>query len=158
MIRPCRHDDLPRIFAIINDAAIAYRGAIPPDCYHEPYMPLDELRTEAATMAFHGFEEGGRLVGVLGYQPVRDVTLVRHLYVENDRQRQGIGSALLRQVVGLTGTPRLLVGTWAAATWAVRFYQKHGFSLLADGDALLRAYWRIPARQREASVVLGREV
>ncbi len=155
MIRPCHASDLIRIYEIINDAATAYRGAIPDDCYHEPYMPMDELQREAASMAFYGFEENGRLLGVIGYQTVRDVTLVRHLYVRTDRQRRGIGSPLLRHVMGLTSTSRLLVGMWADAAWAIRFYERHGFSLLPDGDALLRAYWAIPARQRQASVVMG---
>ncbi len=158
MIRPCHNDDLQSVCAIINDAADAYKGAIPDDCWHEPYMPMDELRREVATMTFYGCEEGGRLVGVIGYQPLEDVTLVRHLYVETARQRCGLGSALLRQVVGLTATPRLLVGMWADAAWAIRFYQRHGFSLLPDGDRLLRAYWTIPARQRETSVVMGRKL
>lgn len=158
MIRPCHDEDIPRVYEIINKAATAYRGAIPPDCYHEPYMPLEELRQEAAGMTFYGFEDDGRLVGVIGYQPLGEVTLVRHLYVQSDRQGQGIGSALLRHVMGLTQTRRLLVGTWADAAWAIRFYRKHGFSLLPDKDELLRTYWHIPDRQREASVVLGREV
>jgi GNAT superfamily N-acetyltransferase len=142
---------------VINDAAAAYEGAIPADCYHQPYMPLDELEQEARRMTFYAWEEDGRLIGVVGYEPIRDVTLMRHCYVLSDRQRRGVGGALVRQVVGLTTTERLLVGTWAAATWAIRFYQKHGFRLLPDGDALLRTYWDIPARQRETSVVLGRE-
>ncbi len=158
MIRRCRDDDLQPVCAIINDAAGAYEGVIPDDCWHEPYMPMDELQREVDTMTFYAFEEDGRLVGVIGYQPLEDVTLVRHLYVETDRQRCGLGSALLRHVVGLTATPRLLVGMWADAAWAVRFYQRHGFSLLPDGDQLLRTYWSIPARQREASVVMGRDV
>jgi len=156
VIRPCSDGDLPRIYEIINDAATAYKGAIPDDCYHEPYMPMEELRREAAAMTFYAFQEDGRLVGVIGYQVVKGVTLVRHLYVEPTRQRQGIGSALLRHVISLTRTPRLLVGTWADATWAIRFYRKHGFSLLTDKDELLRTYWSISDRQREASVVLGR--
>ncbi len=158
MIGLCRTDDLQRIYEVINEAAGAYKGAIPDDCWHEPYMPIDELRREIATMTFYGFEEDGRLVGVIGYQPMESVTLLRHLYVETARQRRGLGSALLRHVVGLTATPRLLVGMWADAAWAVRFYQRHGFSLLPDGDHLLRTYWSIPARQREASLVMGREV
>ncbi len=158
MIRPCHASDLIRIYEIINDAATAYRGAIPDDCYHEPYMPMDELQREAASMAFCGFEVQGSLLGVAGYQPVREVTLVRHLYVRTAQQRRGIGSALLRHVMGLTSTSRLLVGMWADAAWAIRFYERHGFSLLPDGDALLRAYWAIPNRQRQASVVMGREV
>ena len=156
MIRPCRDYDLQPVCAIINDAAGAYKGAIPDDCRHEPYMHMDELQREVATMTFYGFEEDGRLVGVIGYQPLEDVTLVRHLYVETARQRCGLGSALLRHVVGLTATPRLLGGMWADAAWAVRFYQRHGFSLLPDGDHLLRTHWTIPARQRQASIVMGR--
>ncbi len=158
MIRLCRDDDLPRVYEIINDAATAYRGAIPDDCWREPYMPMDELRREAAAITSYGLEEDGRLEGVIGYQPLRDVTLVRHLYVEPGRQRRGVGSELLRHVVGLTTTPRLLVGMWADAAWAIRFYRRHGFSLMPDGDRLLRAYWTIPDRQREASLVMGREM
>jgi GNAT superfamily N-acetyltransferase len=155
VIRLYRDDDLHRIYEIINDAATAYRGAIPDDCYHEPYMPMDDLQGEAAAITLYGFEEGGGLLGVVGYQPVREVTLLRHLYVQPDHQRQGVGSALLGHVIALTKTPRLLVGMWADAAWAVRFYERHGFALLPDGDALLRAYWAIPDRQREASVVMG---
>lgn len=158
MIRPCNQADLARIYQLINDAASAYDGAIPADCYHQPYMPMDELERETARMAFYAWEENGRLTGVVGFEPIGDVTLVRHCYVLPDRQRRGIASALMRHVMSLTTTDRLLVGTWAAATWAIRFYEKHGFRLLPDGDALLRTYWDIPARQRETSVVLGREV
>ena len=158
MIRLCRDGDLPRVYDIINDAASAYRGAIPDDCWHEPYMPLDELRREAAAMTFHGLDEGSRLVGIVGYQPVRDVTLLRHLYVETGRQRDGVGSALLRHVIALTVTPRLLVGMWADAAWAIGFYAKHGFSPLPDSDRLLRTYWSIPDHQRVASLVMGRKV
>ncbi len=157
MIRPCNEADLARIYQLINDAASAYDGAIPADCYHQPYMPMDELERETARMAFYAWEEDGRLTGVVGFEPIGDVTLVRHCYVLPDRQRRGIASALMRHVMGLTTTDRLLVGTWAAATWAIRFYEKHGFRLLPDGDALLRTYWDIPARQRETSVVLGRK-
>ena len=158
MIRPCNEADLARIYELINDAASAYDGAIPADCYHQPYMPMDELERETARMAFYAWEDDGRLTGVVGFEPIRDVTLVRHCYVRPDRQRRGIASALMRHVMALTTTDRLLVGTWAAATWAIRFYEKHGFRLLPDGDALLRTYWDIPARQRETSVVLERHV
>ena len=158
MIRPCREDDLQLVYGIINDAAIAYKGVIPDDCWHEPYMPMDELQREAAEMTFYGLEESDSLAGVIGYQPLESVTLVRHLYVQPARQRRGVGSALLRHVIALTETPRLLVGMWAGAAWAIRFYEKHGFSLLPDGDQLLRAHWTIPDRQREASVVMGREI
>jgi GNAT superfamily N-acetyltransferase len=158
MIRPCDDRDLDEIYTIINEAAAAYDGVIPADCYHQPYMPRQELEREARRMAFFAWDEGSRLTGVIGYEPVEDVTLVRHAYVLPDRQRRGVGSALLGHVIGLTTTDRLLVGTWADATWAIRFYEKHGFRLLPDGDALLRTYWDIPARQRETSVVLGRDV
>ena len=168
MIRPCTEADLPRVFQIINDAATAYRGVIPDDCYHEPYMPLEELQAESREMTFFGWEESGELVGIMGYQPIGParrtgrqpptVTLVRHAYVLPDRQRGGVGSALLQHMVALTTTPRLLVGTWAAASWAIDFYQRHGFRLLPDGDLLLRTYWHIPNRQRETSVVLGRDL
>jgi len=168
VIRPCTEPDLPRIFRIINDAATAYQGVIPGDCYHEPYMPLEDLLAESREMTFFGWEESGELVGIMGYQPIGPacptgrqppaVTLIRHAYVLPDRQRAGVGRALLQHLVGLTATPRLLVGTWAAASWAIAFYQRHGFHLLPDGDLLLRAYWHIPDRQRETSVVLGRDL
>ena len=161
LIRPCTNADLPPILRIINEAATAYRGVIPIDCYHEPYMPWDELQAEAKEMAFFGWEESGELAGVIGYQPLGGppaVTLVRHAYVLPGCQRAGVGTALLQHLVDLTTTPRLLVGTWAAATWAVAFYEKHGFRLLPDGDHLLRTYWHITDRQRETSVVLGREL
>jgi GNAT superfamily N-acetyltransferase len=121
-------------------------------------MAMDEFLREAATITFHALDEGGRLVGVVGHQRVRDVTLLRHLYVATAHQRRGLGSQLLRQVVELTATPRLLVGMWADAVWAVRFYARHGFVPLPDSDRLLRSYWTIPARQREASLVMGREM
>jgi GNAT superfamily N-acetyltransferase len=161
MIRPCTEADLTRILYVVNQAASAYRGVIPADCYHEPYMPLEELLAESREMTFFGWEESGELVGAMGYQPIGEppaVTLIRHAYVLPDHQRRGLGSALLRYLAVLTATPRLLVGTWAAASWAIAFYQKHGFRLLADGDRLLCTYWHIPDRQRETSVVLGREL
>ena len=158
MIRACHAEDLPRLHEVINEAAAAYKGVIPDDCWHDPYMSMDELLREAAAMTFHALDEGGRLVGVVGHQRVRDVTLLRHLYIETAHQRRGLGSQLLRQVVGLTATPRLLVGMWADAAWAVRFYARHGFVALPDSDRLLRRYWTIPARQRQASLVMGREM
>jgi len=168
MIRPCTEANLPRISHVINQAAVAYRGVIPDDCYHDPYMPIEELLVESREMRFFGWEESGELVGVMGYQPITGasasgeaspaVTLVRHAYVLPGCQRRGVGSALLRHLVGLTTTPRLLVGTWAAATWAIAFYERHGFRLLPNGDHLLRTYWHIPDRQRETSVVLGRDL
>jgi GNAT superfamily N-acetyltransferase len=161
MIRPCAEADLSRIVHVINLAATAYRGVIPDDCYHDPYMAPEDFLAESREMTFFGWEESGELVGVMGYQPLNGppaVTLVRHAYVLPDFQGRGVGSALLQHLVGLTTTPRILVGTWAAASWAIAFYERHGFRLLPDGDGLLRAYWRIPDRQRETSVVLGRDL
>jgi len=158
MIRPCSLEDAPRIYRIINDAAQAYKGAIPKDCYQEPYMPLKELLGEMGRMTFFGWEEKGELLGVMGYQPVKDVTLVRHAYVLTSHQGQGIGGRLLEHMKGLTRTRRLLLGTWAAATWATSFYEKRGFRFLPDKDELLRTYWDIPERQIEASVVMGLEL
>lgn len=157
MIRPCDENDFAAIYAIVNDAAQAYRGVIPADRWHEPYMPEGELRHEIASgVAFWGFEEGGELVGVMGIQHVQDVTLIRHAYVRTARRGQGIGSELLAHLRTLTGRP-ILIGTWAAATWAIRFYEKHGFRLVtpAEKDRLLGKYWRIPRRQVETSVVLA---
>lgn len=148
-------EDIESIYAIINDAARAYKGVIPPDRYHEPYMPMDELRGEMERMTFFGWEENGDLIGVMGFQPTGDVTLIRHAYVLTDRQREGIGSELLNFLKALATTPRLLVGTWTDAHWAIKFYEKHGFQLLLNKEELLRIYWDIPDRQIETSVVLG---
>lgn len=156
MIRRCKPADMESIYRVINDGASAYKGVIPWDCWHEPYMPTPELMREMMRMSFFGWEEEGRLLGVMGFQPVEDVTLIRHAYVLRDQQRRGIGSSLLSYVKGLSQT-RLLVGTWSDAIWAIQFYEKHGFQLLPDKDELLRRYWNIPQRQIEASVVLGLE-
>ena len=158
MIRECQPDDANRIYSIINEAAGAYRGAIPSDCYHQPYMPMDELAREMKRMAFFGWEANGELTGIMGFEPVKDVTLIRHAYVLPRCQKQGIGSKLLNHLKELVATPRLLVGTWADAHWAIDFYEKHGFALLPDKDELLESYWDIPRRQIETSVVLGMEV
>ncbi|TRZ94285.1 MAG: N-acetyltransferase [Dehalococcoidia bacterium] len=155
MLRRCQLQDIESIYIVINDAAKAYRGVIPPDCYHEPYMPIDELSGEMQKMSFFGWQDEKQLVGVMGFQRVRDVTLIRHAYVLTAWQRQGIGSQLVNYLRKLSETRRLLVGTWADAHWAIAFYQKHGFHLLADKDKLLRAYWRVSDRQIEVSVVLG---
>jgi N-acetylglutamate synthase-like GNAT family acetyltransferase len=157
-IRPCTDDDREAIFAIVNTAAEAYRGVIPADRWHEPYMPLDELDEEiAAGVAFWGCEAGGELVGIMGIQPVRDVHLIRHAYVLPDRQRGGVGGELLERLLDSTDGP-ILVGTWAAATWAIDFYSRHGFEQVSPErkDELLRAYWDIPERQIDTSVVLER--
>ena len=158
MICQCQPEDRERIYSIINKAAGAYRGVIPADRYHEPYMPLAELEREMNRMTFFGWEVDGELVGVMGFEPVRDVTLIRHAYVLPRWQKQGIGSQLLAHLRGLVTTPCLLVGTWADAYWAVDFYKKHGFKLLPDKDELLMTYWDIPRRQIETSVVLGMEM
>ena len=156
MIRDCTDADLAVIETIVNDAAEAYRGVIPPDCWHEPYMARAELMAEiAGGVAFSGWYEGDELLGVMGLQAVRDVTLIRHAYVRRGYQGRGIGAALLT-ALRVRATGPLLVGTWAAAHWAIRFYEQHGFRLVppTEKDRLLQTYWNIPARQRETSVVL----
>ncbi len=154
-IRVCGVDEAGPILVIVNAAAEAYRGVIPDDCFHEPYMSLPELRSElAAGVSMHGFYADGALAGVMGIQPVGDVLLIRHAYVAPGRQKLGVGSRLLQHLTDRT-TRRVLVGTWQAATWAVSFYERHGFAQVpAEKDALLRAYWTVSARQVAASVVL----
>ena len=156
-IRPCREEERAAILAIVHAAAEAYRGVIPEDCWHEPYMPAQELAGEiAAGVAFWGYEADGALVGVMGIQPVRDVDLIRHAYVLPAHQRHGIGAALL-QHLRRRSARRMLIGTWAAAEWAIRFYRRHGFELVPPErkTALLKQYWAVPDRQIEASVVLS---
>jgi GNAT superfamily N-acetyltransferase len=158
MIRQCQPRDSQRIYAIINEAARAYEGAIPDDCYPQPYMPMSELEEELKRVTFFGWEADGELVGIMGLEPIKDTTLIRHAYVLPRWQRQGISTKLLDYIKKLVKTPHLLVGTWAGATWAIKFYEKHGFELLEDKDELLKEYWDIPQRQVETSVVLGVEV
>lgn len=156
-IRPCREDERGAIFEIINTAAEAYRGAIPADCWHEPYMSADALDQEiAAGVAFYGFVANGALAGVMGVQSVLDVDLIRHAYVRPGFQGRGIGGALLRRLRDASGRP-MLVGAWADAAWAIAFYQRYGFRLVAPARkaALLRTYWSVSERQIEASVVLA---
>jgi len=155
MIREVSPKDASAIYEIINEAAYAYKGVIPNDCYHEPYMPKEELEGEMEGMSFFGWEEDGKLVGVMGFQPVKDVTLIRHAYVLPTYQRKGIGTRLLDHLKLMTQTKRLLVGTWADAVWAIDFYQKHGFGIMPNKDRLLYMYWNIPRRQIETSLVLG---
>ena len=158
-IRPCREADFDTLLAIVNDAAVAYREAIPEDCWSEPYMPADELATEiSAGVDFWAYEEGGRVLGTMGLQTVEDVVLIRHAYVRTAHQGRGIGSRVLEFLMARTAAP-VLVGTWAAATWAIHFYERHGFRLVPAGekDALLGRYWSIPPRQVETSVVLADE-
>ena len=157
MIRRCAENDFETIYSIINDAATAYKGVIPEDCGHEPYMPKEELSHEIdAGVVFWGDEEGGELIGIMGIQDVQDVTLFRHAYVRTAMRNHGIGGKLLSVLCEQTDRP-ILIGTWAAAVWAIRFYEKHGFRLVSieEKNRLLRKYWSIPDRQTEMSVVLA---
>jgi GNAT superfamily N-acetyltransferase len=142
---------------VINAAAIAYKGIIPADRWQEPYMPEDELLKEiGAGVIFWCWEEVGSILGIMGIQDVKDVTLIRHAYTHPECQRKGIGSKLLQHLAAQTKRP-LLMGTWADAEWAIRFYEKHGFILVSseEKNILLRKYWSIPERQVETSVVLS---
>ena len=157
MIRLCLHTDLEAIYSIVNAAAQVYRGVIPPDRWHEPYMPREELQHEIdAGVMFWGYEVDGELVGVMGIQHVLDVTLIRHAYVRPGYQKRGIGGKLLSHLCTLTTRP-ILIGTWADAVWAIRFYEKHGFRVVSPEEKtrLLHTYWSIPERQVETSVVLA---
>jgi GNAT superfamily N-acetyltransferase len=156
-IRPCRDDERGAILTIVNAAAEAYRGVIPADRWHEPYMPAAALDAEIASgVAFWGCEVDGGLVGVMGVQRVRGVDLIRHAYVAPAHQGSAIGGALLEQLKRRS-TRRTLVGTWAAAAWAIRFYERHGFALAGPERTavLLKEYWTVPERQIETSVVLA---
>ena len=156
-IRKSVANDFEAILAIINDAAQAYRGVIPSDRWHEPYMSADELAKEIASgVIFWMAEDNGQLLGVMGIQDKEDVALVRHAYTATTLQRKGIGTKLLRHVEALADKP-ILIGTWADASWAIEFYRRNGFTVVSDGDKnrLLRAYWSVPARQVETSVVLA---
>ncbi len=156
-VSACAAADFPAMLQVINDAAQAYRGVIPDDCWHEPYMPGAELEREiAAGIRFAGYREDGRLIAVMGSQRVKDVTLIRHAYVASAARRRGIGSALLAHLRAASTRP-ILIGTWAAAGWAVRFYEKHGFRCVsgAEKTVLLRRYWTVSERQIDTSVVLA---
>jgi GNAT superfamily N-acetyltransferase len=156
-IRRCRDDERPAILAIVNAAAEAYRGVIPADRWHEPYMSSGELDGEiAAGVEFWGCEVDGTLLGIMGIQSVGDVDLIRHAYVSPGSQRHGVGSALLDHLAR-SAKRRILVGTWAAADWAIRFYRRHGFEPVSREQTaeLLKTYWTIPDRQIETSVVLA---
>jgi N-acetylglutamate synthase-like GNAT family acetyltransferase len=157
MIRKCKESDLNTIFEIVNDAAQAYKGLIPQDRWHEPYMSLAELRTQIEDgIVFWGLERDGQLLGVMGIQDKGDVTLIRHAYVLTRAQKRGIGEKLLQHLQNMTEKP-ILIGTWAAASWAVSFYQKNGYTLVSEQEKnrLLNKYWSIPERQVETSVVLA---
>ncbi len=157
MIRKCMDSDFEVIFEIINNAAQAYRGVIPVECWHEPYMPRGEIKDEIENeVCFWGLEEEEVLVGVMGIQDKGDVTLIRHSYVRSNKRNQGIGTRLLRFLESTTEKP-ILIGTWADASWAIEFYKKNGYRLLSEEEKnrLLRKYWEIPERQVVTSVVLA---
>ena len=157
MIRRCVESEFEAILAIINDAARAYEGVIPADRWRNPYMSEEELRREIDNgVVFWGYEETGALVAVMGVQDVEDMTLIRHAYVRTARRNRGIGGELLAHLVGETRSP-MLIGTWAAAEWAVRFYEHRGFHVVSEEekDRVLKRYWAIPERQIETSVVLA---
>jgi len=157
MIRRCDERDLELIWAIINDGAQAYKGIIPADRWTEPYMSKEKLQHEIEDgVVFWGYEEAGTLVGVMGIQPVQDVTLIRHAYVRGNSQKRGIGAQLLSHLREMAIGP-VLIGTWADAVWAIRFYERNGFQMVGpeEKNRLLRKYWSIPERQIETSVVLA---
>jgi N-acetylglutamate synthase-like GNAT family acetyltransferase len=157
MIRRCSDADFLTILAIINDAAQAYRGVIAGDCWRSPYMSKEELQHELDEgVGFWGYEEHGEMIGVMGIQHVQDVTLIRHAYVRPVKRNQGIGGKLLSFLRQKTVRP-ILIGTWADALWAVRFYEQHGFRLvsLEEKNRLLKKYWTISERQIETSSVLA---
>jgi GNAT superfamily N-acetyltransferase len=157
VIRECERNDFEAVWAIINDGAQAYLGAIPPDRLRTPYMSREELLHEIASgVTFFGYTDDGELLGVMGIQDVQDVTLIRHAYVRTGSQGRGIGAQLLAHLRQLTSKP-VLIGTWADAEWAIRFYRRHGFETVSreEKDRLLKQYWSIPDRQVETSVVLA---
>jgi GNAT superfamily N-acetyltransferase len=157
MIRRCNEQDFEPIWSIINEGARAYKGVIPADCWTEPYMSREELRAAIEDgVTFWACQENKALMGVMGIQQVRDVTLIRHAYVLTASQKQGIGGSLLSHLRKLAHGP-VLIGTWADAIWAIRFYEKHGLRLVTpeQKERLLKRYWKIPDRQAEVSVVLA---
>ncbi len=159
MIRLCIPDEQADILRIVNDGAQVYKGVIPADCWHEPYMSGEELQREInAGVAFWCYVEADRVVGVMGIQDVKDVTLIRHAYVTGVAQNRGIGTSLLNHLRRQTHRP-LLIGAWADAVWALRFYEKHGFFIVdrPTKERLLRTYWTVPDRQIETSVVLAEQ-
>ncbi len=157
MIRKCDNADFHALLTIINDGAQAYKGVIPVDSWQDPYMSSEYLRNEISSgIEFSGYELGGSLVGIMGLQTREGVILIRHAYVRHDRQRRGIGTSLLGHLITSVDKP-ILIGTWRSAIWALRFYEKNGFSVVPDMEKnrLLKKYWDIPFRQTEASVVLA---
>lgn len=157
MIRRCDDRDFEVIWAIINDGSQAYKGIIPTDRWTEPYMSREKLRDEIDDgVVFWGYEENGELEGVMGIQPVKDVTLIRHAYVRTSSQKRGVGARLLSHLREMADSP-VLIGTWADAVWAIRFYERYGFEIVGseEKNRLLKRYWTVPERQIETSVVLA---
>lgn len=159
MIEKSVSEDFDTIYEIINDAASAYRGVIPDDRWHEPYMSKEELQKQIEDgVQFWKYTEDNSIIGVMGIQPKEDVTLIRHAYVRTIARKKGVGGKLLEYLRQMASTP-ILIGTWAEASWAIKFYQKHGFRLLPEDqkNSLLKKYWTIPSRQVETSVVLAND-
>ena len=157
MICKLKTADFQAILKVVNDAAIAYKNKIPVDRWKEPYMSAQELEEEILRgIQFYGYTESNTLIAVMGIQPVDDVTLIRHAYTLTSHQRKGAGEKLLNHLLSLAQTDRILVGTWETSSWAIKFYQKHGFVLLSreETNKLLKKYWNIPERQVETSIVL----
>ena len=157
MIRKLTNIDFQSILNVVNNAATAYKGKIPNDRWNEPYMPAQELQEEIQSgVQFYGWIENNALIAVMGTQLVNDVTLIRHAYVLTSHQRKGLGKKLLKHLLSLVKTSSIYVGTWEAAPWAIKFYQKHDFKLVTseEKNKLLKKYWNIPKRQVETSVVL----
>ncbi len=157
MIRECTESDFTTMLQTINDAAQAYKGVIPEDCWNEPYMPSEELRCEIEDgVVFWGLEQDGQLIGIMGIQDKGDLTLIRHAYIRPQAQKLGIGTRLLQHLENITEKP-ILIGTWAAASWAISFYEKNGYTVVSEEEKnrLLAKYWSIPERQIETSVVLA---
>ena len=159
MIREYVKSDSSKILYVINDAAVRYKGIIPDNCWHEPYMSEQELVDEFTDgVRMFGYNRNNKLIGVIGIQEIKDVILIRHAYTLTSYQGKGIGSALLKYLLKRNQNSRLLVGTWQSARWAIRFYDKFDFILHAKKQAtqLLKKYWKIPLKQIKNSVVLER--
>ena len=120
-------------------------------------MTEKELVNEFANdVIMFGYKKNDKLVGVMGIQKLKDVTLIRHAYTLTDYQGEGVGKSLLQYLLKINQSTRLLVGTWQKATWAILFYEKFGFVLHTKKQTvqLLKKYWKIPLNQIENSVVL----
>ena len=157
MIKLAENRDIEEIYEVINDAAMAYKGKIPDDRWHEPYMTKKELREQLEDgVIFFCYIENKKILGVMGIQHKNEVDLIRHAYVRTDQRKKGIGSILLKEIIQKTKKP-VLIGTWRDADWALNFYKKNGFELVSEEEKnkLLKKYWKIPERQVETSVVLA---